>query len=363
MYYFTGYAASILHLASTDAVNIYFTNHKDKVFAGLILSFGISIWVSPTLMELLIDELSYEWTLIIFALPNILSVPTVLLYYLTIFKDGKANEEGEQLIDSEAHQYGTNEHDAHKTADIDNAELAKDSEESVNKTSNLSDDTGSSKLADQKMETAGPATAKSILKSHIYVLSDPVLLVILFYFLVGGIGESGFHTFPVSFATQFEILTLKEAALGITLTGMATCLGCLTIVIISNWKYDKFAMALISMLMLGCSLMVVGFSRSKWLMYLAFGVFGYMDGCWISNVAPWISTYFNESEFLTVRMSYVFFFNGLSSVIGPIAGGYFIKGVGLEFVYYFYGATCLFGAVILFPCFLKVKLHKSILTA
>ena len=319
------------------------------MFAALILSFGLSILVSPILLEFLINKVSYQHALIIFSVFNIISIPTALLYYHAVRDPTKSRDDQHHLLEKPTNtkDYGTG------------SPIVSDNNggEDISNDTHLEDCGSNEPCGKSKAEAETECNnGRSIIDSHLYVLKDPVFLTILSYFLVGGTGETGFHTFPVNFAVEFHILTLTEAALGITLTGVATCIGCLFIVILSRWNYDKFAMAVVSMLLIGCSLVSVSLAQHQWSMYLAFTAFGLMDGCWISNVAPWIATHFDEPEYLTVRMSYVFFFNGLSSVIGPVAGGYFISGVGLKYVYYFYGATSLCGAVILMPCYLKIRI-------
>ena len=293
------------------------------------------------------EQLTYRYAMLIFSALNITSIPTAVLYYYIgcECKDQRA-------VDKE--MVGAKENGSNK-------EELPEENEGNDKACSSNDGESSFEIEADGKQTKGMSekTDNSIIKSHMHVLKDPVFITILAYFLIGGTGESGFHTFPVNFAVHFEILTLPEAALGITLTGVATCVGCLFVVVISYWNYDKFSLAVVSMLLIGGSLVAVGFARSKWSMYITFIAYGLMDGAWISNVAPWIATYFDEPEFLTVRMSYVFFFNGLSSLLGPLTGGYFIEGVGFKFVCFYYGATSLCGALILSPCLVKARILRQ----
>ena len=108
--FLTGYGASILHLASTDAVNIYFSGRgRDNVFAALILSFGLSILVSPILLECLIIKLSFQHALIIFSVFNIISIPTALLYYHAVRDPTKSRDDKQHLLEKPTNtkDYGT----------------------------------------------------------------------------------------------------------------------------------------------------------------------------------------------------------------------------------------------------------------
>ena len=74
----------------------------------------------------------------------------------------------------------------------------------------------------------------SVLASHEYVLKEPAFILFLFYNFFAAAGEFTFYAFAVDFSASMGILTLTDAALGVTLTGISFFVAAFLLTILSH---------------------------------------------------------------------------------------------------------------------------------
>ena len=79
----------------------------------------------------------------------------------------------------------------------------------------------------------------------------------------------------------------------------------------------------------------------------------------MNNILPWIANLSAEdSQYFTLRISYVFFMVGVGSLVGLVSAGYFIEATDASYGFYFLSAFPIIGALIILPVWLKAKLRS-----
>lgn len=342
------------------------------MYPAQALSFALAMIATPSLLEYMIKVTSYKTAMIILAMPNLIQLPVAFVYRGPC-KDSQADVvEGSTGIENEARTIEEN----HELSDDPQMGNKSELEEDSHHTNN-NNNTGNSKILKnpsnveteinlEKLEGDGnfddvdlseEATPKSnetpdklsIITSHLYALKNWTFILYLFYFLVTSVGESTYYAFAVDFSVSLGILNLTEAALGMTLSGVSLCTGCLAMAILSHWQLPRLEITVGSAFVMGIALICVSLSKSLTVIYVCFIIYGFTEGVYVANAPSLIQFSFEDSDYMLIRLSYVYVMTGLGSLVGPVMTGYFTKSYGIQYLFYFLGAFPLTGSMVLLP--------------
>lgn len=129
------------------------------------------------------EQLSYQYAILIFSALNITSIPTAVLYYYI-----RCEHKDQRAVDKEME--GVKENGSNK-------EELPEENECNDKACSSNDGKSSVEIEANGRKTKGmnEKTDNSIIKSHMHVLKDPVFITILVYFLIGKQESRGFIHF------------------------------------------------------------------------------------------------------------------------------------------------------------------------
>lgn len=349
-----------MFLISMDMVTHYFLKHRDKIYTGCMSCFSVGMLIGPSLLEYLINATSYKYAMIIMGLINCISFPIALVYWGQCGSKAEAADSGAAATGQQGKENIAYVNEQESGPDRQREEKSKDVERSDTKDINSTPDDDAEKgseIDDEKLEGESEAEPKHpMLASHLYVLKDTTFLLMLLYVMFAAFGENTFYALAVDFSVSLGILTLKQAAFGMTITGIVLVLVCVLLAFLSHWQFDRMALAVFSVLCLGISLIFVSLADSLASIYALFVVFAISEGGFVGNLFVWVATHFEEHEYFTIRVSYVNFVVGLGSLFGPIAGGYVIKATGMRNVFFLEGAIPVIGALIILPLWIRKKI-------
>lgn len=385
-FFVEGVGGAIIEFTSTDMIAIYTEKYKDKMYAALVLAFSIGMSVTPSLMEYLISVTSYQTALIILAMPNLLSFPIALVYRgrcnadmcatkkddnsdsaVPVCPERKLSEDNPAFehISEVAVECENNSTSEESGIDVDYVDHrsadSKDGEYEQNTTINDMNDVTIIKqnTSSENNDTDQPGIEKrSVLSSHLFVFKDTAFILYLVYNMFAAAGEFSFHAFAVDYSVSLNILTLTEAALGMTLTSVSLCAAAIFMTVLSHWKLDRIAINVFVVLFMGISVVCVSLSNSQAAMYTCFIIFGFTEGVYISNLTSYVASGFEHSQYMIIRLSYVFVVTGIGALVGPIIAGHFAKTFGMKYLFFFLGALPLSAFFILLPYWLYKKLRQ-----
>lgn len=352
----------MMFLVSMDIIGHYFVRHRGKVYTGSMTSFSVGLLIGPTLLEYLIATMFYKNAMITMGLINSLSFPIAFVYRgqcgskaRTVDSDPEEPRHGD--INSTYVPDSREIHTSWQTAKPSAASEVNTCPDKMNDSEsdikvNIHTKLESVESSEPDQNTAVIVTTAA---SHIYVLRDCEFILILLYFMFATFGENTFYSLAVDFSVSLGILSLEEAALGMTITSISVIVSCLALALLSHWVFDRLALAIFSVMFLGVTLLFMTRCSTLVTLYSLFVLFGVMEGLFIANGLPWIDEHFNQQDYFTVRMSYVNFVLGLGSLAGPMACGYVIKVAGMSNVFYLTGAVPLVGAFIILPLWIRRK--------
>ena len=365
----------MLEFASTDVIATYVEKHKDKLYTGQTLTFSIGMMVAPPLLEYLIEAASYRTALTILAMLNLLSFPIAFVYRgkccaqvntpVGLHRMSGQNNaafsaeenDGADTINNQSTGTGSLQSincnvDGQKTptasertefhGEIKESEMQKISQQT-------SDGNGQTTSANEADTTEPESPQLSVLASHIFVLKDPLFIQYLFYNLFAAAGEMTFYAFAVDYSVSMDVLSLTEAALGMTLASVSFFVAAILLTILSHWQLDRLLLSIFSILIMGLAILGVSLSQSMAAMYTCYIIVGFAEGLYVSNQVCYIDSYFAQSEFMIVRLSYVFTVTGIGALVGPIVAGHFAEYFGMKYIYFFIGGLPLLGFFILLP--------------
>ena len=366
----------MLEFASTDVIATYIEKHKDKLYTGQTLTFSIGMMVAPPLLEYLIEAASYRTALIILAMLNLLSFPIAFVYRgqccaqvntpvglhgMSGQNNAAFSEEendGAETINNQSTGTGSLQsincnNDGQKTpttsertefhGEIKESDMQKISQQTT------SDGNGQTTSANEADTTEPESPQLSVLASHIFVLKDPLFIQYLFYNLFAAAGEMTFYAFAVDYSVSMDVLSLTEAALGMTLASVSFFVAAILLTILSHWQLDRLLLSIFSILIMGLAILGVSLSQSMAAMYTCYIIVGFAEGLYVSNQVCYIDSYFAHSEYMIVRLSYVFTVTGIGALVGPIVAGRFAEYFGMKYIYFFIGGLPLLGFFILLP--------------
>ena len=370
-----GTGASVIYLTGTEVVGLYFEKHRDKMYPAQALSFAVSMIAIPSLLEYMIKILSYKTAMIILAMPHLLAFPIALVYRGPCHKLGKNNDQtlsgndnvrGEESpVEDKFEMSNTLQTEGEcgkvSLSTLENNNLTvitPEADREVNP-SKLKGNSENDIIACEETTPTGTTETKtskrSVIKSHLYVLKDWKFVLFLFYFLVTSVGESTFYAFAVDYSVTLEILDLKQAALGMTLSGVSLCAACLVMAILSHWQLNRLAITIGSAFVMGISLTFISLCRSLPAIYVCFIIYGFTEGVYIANAPTLVQTSFKDSVYMLIRLSYVYVMTGIGSLVGPVMTGHFVESFGIQYLYYFLGVFPLTGSAVLLPYFVYQK--------
>ena len=345
---------------------VYFNKHKEVVYTGLLTFAAAGMAVAPALLEYLIKTLSYRNAMLIRSIFLLLATPAAFIYrgQCSRAKVTSAVSDADRNTHVNA---GYVEEDDSKQEKINtdtqekiNTNMTGAADNSVKSKSERPAEEGEENHSASEQNGGRNGDIKhSVIKSHLHVLKDVVFILILLYFMIVTISENGFYALAVDISTAKGLLTLDQAALGVTLAGTSLLVGCVLVWILSRWELDRYALSIFSMLIMGLCFIFADVSKSLPALYASFIAFGFIEGCYLNNVIPWIADLSAEdSQYFTVRISYVFFMVGVGSLVGPVSAGYFIEATDASYGFYFLAAFPIIGALIILPVWLKAKLRS-----
>ena len=370
-----GTGASVIYLTGTEVVGLYFEKHRDKMYPAQALSFAVSMIAIPSLLEYMIKILSYKTAMIILAMPHLLAFPIALVYRGPCHKPGKNNDQtlsgndnvrGEESpVEDKFEMSNTLQTEGEcgkvSLSTLENNNLTVITPEADHEVtpSKLKGNSENDIIACEETTPTGTTETKtskrSVIKSHLYVLKDWKFVLFLFYFLVTSVGESTFYAFAVDYSVTLEILDLKQAALGMTLSGVSLCAACLVMAILSHWQLNRLAITIGSAFVMGISLTFISLCRSLPAIYVCFIIYGFTEGVYIANAPTLVQTSFKDSVYMLIRLSYVYVMTGIGSLVGPVMTGHFAESFGIQYLFYFLGVFPLTGSAVLLPYFVYQK--------
>ena len=311
-------------VTSVGIVSVYFDKHQDKIYAGSYVFYFTGVLIGPILTEYLITKMSYEHAMLIEASFNLLHLFVAWIYRgsnccknSNIVFTGNLIEKGEQ-----------------ETLIVAQEKKVEDSGDMINLTADGAISRSSSWL--------------NTLRRHGNILKDKVFCLYLFYFILVSFGENTFYAMAIDYAVEIRnILDLEQAALCITLSGVTSMIGSLTVAILSHWTVDRVVLSSTATLVLGLSLIFMPVVQSVGGMYAISIVFGLAEGVFIAGTSSLVTYEFGQNNQFLTRFSYALCMMGLGSVFGPIAAGYLGKAVGMVYSFYFLGGTVIAASVVL----------------
>ena len=312
--------AGLAQLTSVGIVSTYFDRHKDKLYSALVTTAFIGILIGPTLTEYLIHHLTtYKYALLIEA-----SICSLILPASLIFK-GPNNSTSTPPVSKETKN--SNETGIEESSSVDPVE-EKDSEIKILKKKIFS--------------------CQNTIQSHKLVLKDLVFLLVLAYFMMVSIGENTYFALEIDYVVSTRnLVSLEQAALGMSLTGIGTVIGSFSLALMSHWSFDRLAFSAVVTLFLGISLTLMPIVQS---VYGVYGVnigFGIADGLYVAGMASLIEYQFGQNEQFLVRFSYLLFVIGVGSLVGPIVAVNVGKAVGMSNSFYFLGGASILASIVL----------------
>ena len=358
--------AAILNVCAADIVAVYFNKHKEVVYTGLLTFAAAGMAVAPALLEYLIKTLSYRNAMLIRSIFLLLATPAAFIYrgQCSRAKVTSAVSDADRNTHVNA---GYVEEDDSKQEKINtdtqekiNTNMTGAADNSVKSKSERPAEEGEENHSASEQNGGRNGDIKhSVIKSHLHVLKDVVFILILLYFMIVTISENGFYALAVDISTAKGLLTLDQAALGVTLAGTSLLVGCVLVWILSRWELDRYALSIFSMLIMGLCFIFAAVSKSLPTLYTSFIAFGFIEGFYMNNILPWIADLSAEdSQYFTLRISYVFFMVGVGSLVGPVSAGYFIEATDASYGFFFLAAFPIIGALIILPVWLKAKLSS-----
>ena len=348
----------MIELSSTEVIASYVKKHKEKMYAAQTLTFSIGIMVTPPLLEYLIKVTSYKAAIIILAMPNVLSFPIALVYrgHWCAHVELNAKIATDEGCHNSAYNGENNE-----TRHSENSQSTEQKQiENTGQTTPVH--TGQIGATDSEQTTSmakdSDAESKqlSVLASHKHVLKDPIFNLFLFFSLFVAAGEFTFYAFAVDFSVSMNILTLAEAALGMTLTSVSFFAAGFLLTILSHWSMDRLLINVLSVLIMGLAILGVSLSQSMAALYTCFILFGFAEGLYDSNQVCFIASHFTHSKYMIIRYSYVFVVTGVGGLLGPIVAGNFAENLGMKYQFILIGTFPLTGFGILLSYLIAKKI-------
>ena len=162
------------------------------------------------------------------------------------------------------------------------------------------------------------------------------------------IGENTYFALEIDYVVSTRnLVSLEQAALGMSLTGIGTVIGSFSLALMSHWSFDRLAFSAVVTLFLGISLTLMPIVQS---VYGVYGVnigFGIADGLYVAGMASLIEYQFGQNEQFLVRFSYQLFVIGIGSLVGPIVAVNVGKAVGMSNSFYFLGGASILASIVL----------------
>ena len=79
---------------------------------------------------------------------------------------------------------------------------------------------------------------------------------------------------------------------------------------------------------MGLAILGVSLSQSLEALYSCFIIFGFAVGLYVSNQVCYVASYFIPSDYMIIRLSYVFVVTGIGALLGPVVAGQFSENFG-----------------------------------
>ncbi|XP_067930837.1 uncharacterized protein [Watersipora subatra] len=354
-------------MTSVGVVSTYFDKHKDKVYAGIMASTSMGVLIGPVLMEYLIDMTSYQTGILIGAAAYLLIFPAALIYRGTF---RPRNDEDKSIVTSynnkaimsdSSHSLSSINHTPpceRKTcsSNVDNIYTVA-IESDIDKRQDNIDINFKSNETQQKNVSIGKKL-RSKLQANLAVLKDALFIFYMVYFMAISLGENTYYSLAVDYSVSTRnILTLKEASLAMSVTGICVLAGSVVLIFLSHWSIDRQVFGIVTSTLLSLSLLAMPLVESPAGMFAISVVFGLMDGMFVSGISSLIQYQFGHNEQFLTRFSYLMLMVGVGSVIGPIGAGHLGNTVGMENSFYFLGGVSLCGSIsyAIYVIFIKIK--------
>ena len=323
-------------VTSIGIVSVYFDKHQDKIFAASYVSYFNGVLIFPILTEYLIAKMSYKRAMLIEASFNLFHLFVALIYR-------GSNSCGDCNIVLTANLIKKREQE---TLIVAQEKKVEDSDDMINLT------------ADGAMSRS--SFWLNTLRRHGNILKNKVFCLYMFYFFFVSFGENTFYAIAIEYAVETRnILDLAQAALDITLTGVTSVIGSLTIAILSHWTFDRVVFSSTATLVLGISLIFMPVVQSVGGMYAIAIVFGLAEGLFIAGMRSLVTYKFGKNDQFLTRFSYMLCMIGLGSVLGPIAAVYLGIAVGMVYSFYFLGGAVIAASVVLLLYWAGAKIMDS----
>ena len=85
---------------------------------------------------------------------------------------------------------------------------------------------------------------------------------------------------------------------------------------------------------MGLAILGVSLLQSLEALYSCFIIFGFAVGLYVSNQVCYVASYFIPSDYMIIRLSYVFVVTGIGALLGPVVAGQFSENFGMKYLYF-----------------------------
>lgn len=326
-------------IASFDIVHYYFEKHEHKVYGAILCSFFGGLVVGPTLVEHLMQKLSYKFMLIVLAAVNTANIPTAFVYRGSCLTNSHANE-GHQLMTevkaetSSSHDKDDAEDALMEVCDTSNDEATSGDVTDISPTLNQDDDVKTGNL-------------KSIIHTHLSLLLQPQFILGMLHYLLSSVGDNTFFALTVSYTVDQAILTSAEAALGMTITGGSMVVGSLALTIASHWQLNRLLINSVSEAVYGLSILLLPVTSGLYATYALMIIFGLANSIYATNTLSYIAQEFGSEQHFVAKVAYMLSAVGVGSLIGPVLSGYIASHAGYQVAFYFAGCSPIVGSAML----------------
>ena len=200
------------------------------------------------------------------------------------------------------------------------------------------------------------------IKKQFVILKNPVFILVMFYYVFAGIGANTYYALAVDYTVKIEnLLSLKEAALGMTLTGVGTVIGSIFVMVLSHWSFDRVVFSASCTVVLGVCMAFTSVAKTLVEIYVVGIVFGIANGAYASGIASLIEYQFGQNNEFVSRYSYVLSVIGVGAVVGPLVAGYVGKAVGMSYSFYILGGSTITASALLILYRVVVRIRAKVL--
>ncbi|XP_067951283.1 monocarboxylate transporter 3-like [Watersipora subatra] len=322
-----GAGIGCLLISSTEALAKYFDKYRYLAFSLVTLGQNVGITAWASLSQLLLDNFGYATAMRILASFHIVHV----IFGIALVEPTSEVSEGRKRESFSDHPDATNIKN-----EVACEKIGEDEEQ------------GESTQRETKLEGSIEMTKPTFRQIFTSTLKSFEAWILILNQLLWGTNEATALAFTNDFIVYKLNLSEEEAALGITILGIATICASLLVMALSKLTFNRTIPHAVGTAVFGLSTIGIAFSVNKAMFYSMCALFGLGHGTCISNLAAFLYEYTTADRF-AILFGVMMLAEGVAVISSTPLVGYIILHVGEEYGMIFSGCCGVIATLSLLP--------------